>query len=107
MQHSLNQPQSFLRFKIFLDFHRRPTTFFLDMATIALTTKPRVIERAYVALGLYCTVVVKFTDDVYRSLSDDTIITSSSDKTIKRIWYALKGNVLIAQQGKRFWRKQW
>ena len=42
--------------------------------------------------------LVKFTDDTYRSLSNDTIITSSSDK---REWCALKGNVLTAQQGKK------
>ena len=38
---------------------------------------------------------VKFTNDTYRSMSDDTIITSFSDKS------ALKGNLLIAQQGLR------
>ena len=41
--------------------------------------------------------VVKFTNDTYRSLSDN-IITSFSDK--KEIV------CIIAQQGKRFWRKQ-
>ena len=35
--------------------------------------------------------LVKFTDNTYRSLSNDTIVTSSSDK---REWCALKGNVL-------------
>ena len=48
--------------------------------------------------------VVKFTDDAYQSLSDDTIIKSSSDK---KEWCALKGNILIAKQGKYFWRKHW
>ena len=48
--------------------------------------------------------VVKFTDNTYRSLSDDTTIMSSSDKNE---WCALKGNLLIAQQGMHFWRKQW
>ena len=38
--------------------------------------------------------LVKFTDDTYRSLSNDTIITSSSAD--KREWCALKGNVLTA-----------
>ena len=52
---------------------------FLDMATIAQMTKLRV-KRKSVALGLYRMEVIKFTDDTYRSLSDDTIITSSSDK---------------------------
>ena len=42
-------------------------------------TKLRVIRKS-VALGLCCMEVVKFTDDTYRSLSNDTIITSSSDK---------------------------
>ena len=40
--------------------------------------------------------LVKFTDDTYQSLSNDTIITSSCDK---RKWCALKENVLTAQQG--------
>ena len=46
--------------------------------------------------------LVKFPDDTYRSLSNDTIITSSSNK---REWCALKVNVLTAQQGKLIWKK--
>ena len=43
-------------------------------------TKLRVIRKS-VALGVYRMEVVKFTDNTtYRSLSDDTIITSSSSK---------------------------
>ena len=54
--------------------------------------------RKSIALGLYRMEEVKFSDDTYWSLSDDTIITSSS----KRKW-CLKGNILMAQQGKCFW----
>ena len=46
------------------------------MATIA---QIRVIRKS-VALRLYLMEVVKFTDDSYRFLSDDTIIMSSCDK---------------------------
>ena len=45
--------------------------------------------------------LVKFTDYTYQSGSNDTIITSSSDK---REWCALKGTELTTQQGKHFWR---
>ena len=58
------------------------------MATKGQTIKLRVI-RKNVALGLYRMEVVKFTDDTYRSLSDDTIIMSSSNK---KEWCALKGS---------------
>ena len=68
---------------------------FLDMAKIAIativkaqTTKLRVIRKS-VALGLYCMEVVTFTDDTYRSLSDDTIIMSSSDKK-EMVWIKRK-----------------
>ena len=46
---------------------------------MAQMTKVRVIRKS-LALGLYQMEVVKFTDDTYRSLSDDNIITSSSVK---------------------------
>ena len=68
-QASTNQLQFFLFLKVFLDFHRRPTTF-LDMVMIGQMTKLRVIRKS-VGLGLYRMEVVKFTDDIYRSLSDD------------------------------------
>ena len=47
--------------------------------------------------------VVKFIDNTYRSLSDATIIASSSDK---KEMVCIKRNLLIVQQGKRFWKKQ-
>ena len=43
--------------------------------------------------------MVKFTDDTYHSLSEDTIITSSSDKNEM---LSLKGNIRIAQTKKVF-----
>ena len=54
--------------------------------------------RKSIALGLYRMEVVEFKDDTYQS-----IITPSSDK---KEWCTSKGNLLIAQQGKYFWRKQ-
>ena len=59
-------------------------TFFLDMAKIGQMTKLKEHSYRTILHG-----VVKFKDGTYRSLSDDTIITSSSDKKdivcIKRI----------------------
>ena len=52
------------------------------MATIAQTTKLRVTRKS-VVLGLYAMEVVKFADDTYQSMNDDTIITPSSDKNDK------------------------
>ena len=44
------------------------------LATVSQRTKLRVVRKSdYLEL-------VKFTDDTYRSLSNDAIITSSSDK---------------------------
>ena len=51
------------------------------MATIAQTTKLRVIRKS--VAQLYRLEVVTFTDDTYLSLSDDTIIMSSSDEKEK------------------------
>ena len=72
-------------------------------ATISQRTKLRVVRNSQSVAQRHDYVeLVKFTDDTYRSLSNDTIITSSSDK---REWCVLKGNILTAQQGKSFWRK--
>ena len=72
------QPQPTLCFKVSLTFMEGLCTTFLEMATIAQTTKLRVIRKR-VALGLYRMEVVKFTDDTYQSLSDDTVLMSCSD----------------------------
>ena len=66
------------------------------MATIAQMSKLRVIKKS-VALGLYRMEVVKFTGNTYWSLSDHALIMSSSDK---KEMVCIKGNLLIAQQGK-------
>ena len=74
IQHSLNQPQLFLRFKVFLDFKIEGLRLFLDMATIGQMTIKTESIRKSIALELYRMEVVKFTDYTYQSLSDDTII---------------------------------
>ena len=73
------------------------------MAMIAQKTKLRVISKS-IALGLYLMEVLKFTDETYRSLSDNTIITSSSDK---KEMVCIKKKSTNCSTRKAFLRKQW